>query len=133
MKWTGDYTTNIFNMPSKNVRLNVNAQEIECTITSSKYNISQSYISEISDKTTVQKFKSSIETNATEIKILNKNNEEMNSNGIIGTGMTLILKLGNKTESLKLVINGDTNGDGYVDIKDILAINKHRLKKIDTL
>ena len=129
IKWTGDYTTNIFNMPSKNVRLNVNAQEIKCTIISSKYNISQSYISDISDKTTVQKFKSSIETNATEIKILNKNNEEMNSNGIIGTGMTLILKLGNKTESLKLVINGDTNGDGYADIKDILAINKHRLNK----
>lgn len=127
--WTGDYTTNIFNMPSKDVKLQVNAQKIKCIITSPKYNISQSYISDISDKTTVQKLKNSIETNATEIKILNKNNEELSPEDIIGTGMTLLLKLGNKTESFKLVINGDVDGDGYTNIKDILSINKHRLNK----
>jgi len=117
--WTGDYTTNIFNMPAKDVKLQVNSQEIKCTVTSSKYNISQSYILDISENTPVEIFKNNIETNAEQIQILNKNNEELDSEDIIGTGMTLILKRGNKKLTYKLVIKGDLNGDGKVKLSDL--------------
>ena len=30
-----------------------------------------------------------------------------------------------------LIVKGDTNGDGKTDLKDILLINKHRLKKVN--
>ena len=32
-------------------------------------------------------------------------------------------------ESYIIIVTGDADGDGQADIKDILSINKHRLKK----
>ena len=46
---------------------------------------------------------------------------------------TILIKTGQiltyETSNYKLVVLGDTNGDGKADITDILAINKHRLNK----
>ena len=32
-------------------------------------------------------------------------------------------------EKYTIIVTGDANGDGQADIRDILAINKHRLNK----
>jgi hypothetical protein len=42
--------------------------------------------------------------------------------------MKLIFDVDNS--SYTIVVSGDTNGDGQAELKDILAINKHRLNKV---
>ena len=100
------------------------------TITSEKYEITEEYINKIVTKTTVEDFiKNLVITNATEIKVLDKNNEEISQGRIIGTEMSLILKSEYETKTLKLIVTGDTTGDGIADFKDIVSINKHRLSQ----
>ena len=43
--------------------------------------------------------------------------------------MKIKISLENDEFEFIIVINGDTNGDGEADLKDILLINKHRLNK----
>ena len=91
--------------------------------------INDLYISKLQPKTTVKVFKSNIETNATEIKIYNKNGEVLEENDIIATGMQLELKLGELTRSFEIVVKGDLYSDGKADILDMIIINYARLKK----
>ena len=101
------------------------------TITSNKYEIAEEYINKIVTKTTVEDFiKNLVITNATEIKVLDKNNEAVSQDRIIGTEMSLTLKSEYQTKTLKLIVTGDTTGDGIADFKDIVKINKFRLNKI---
>ena len=46
------------------------------TITTEEYTVSDKYITQVTDKTTIKEFKEKITTNAEEIKLLNKNNQE---------------------------------------------------------
>ena len=68
-------------------------------------------------------------TNTTEIKVLDKENNEVAFDKIIGTGMSLILKSEYETKTFKLAVAGDTTGDGLANFKDMVAINAHRLNK----
>jgi len=106
------------------------AEETLITITSEKYNIEDMlYITQISDKTTLEEFLSNIETNAEEMKVYDKKNQEIEADDIIATGMYLTLKLNDEEMTFILVVAGDVTGDGKSDFKDIVLINKHRLHK----
>ena len=50
-------------------------------------------------------------------------NAEVNENKILSTGMTLKLK-GNGEKTYTIVIYGDNNGDGNIDIVDLLKVQK---------
>ena len=100
----------------------------EISIQSTIYQISNNkQITQVQPSTTVGQFKSNITTNATNVKILDKSNKELSNEDLIGTGSKIIL---NENNIYTIIIIGDTSGDGKADIKDILAINKHRLNKI---
>ena len=101
----------------------------EIDISSDTYEIENEYISKIQPETTVKEFKDNLKTNATEINIYNKENELLKDDDIIGTGMRLELKNGDKTKTFTLIVKGDVNGDGKADMLDIVAINKYRLNK----
>ena len=101
-------------------------QPTEITLTSDTYMIEASTIKNIQPKTILSNFKQNIITNATLLKIVN-NTIELSNNDIIGTGMQLVLE--NKI-SYTLIVKGDSNGNGKTDLQDILAINKHRLNKV---
>lgn len=62
-----------------------------------------------------------------EYKIIDKQGSEISDTSKIGTGYKIVLE-NNKTYIL--VVSGDCNSDGAANIKDILAINKHRLNKV---
>ena len=101
----------------------------EIDISSDTYEIENEYISKIQPETTVKEFKDKLQTNAAEINIYNKENEPLEDDDIIGTGMKLELKSGDKTKTFTLIVKGDVNSDGKADMLDITTINQYRLNK----
>lgn len=102
----------------------------ELFIKSSTYNISENrIITKILPNTTTVDFKSKIETNAKIIKFLDTKGNEITGN--IYTG--LILELNEETK-YTLIVTGDLNKDGNLDIVDLSILNKSvlGLKKLDS-
>lgn len=99
----------------------------EIQITSSKYSIDSEneYIGSIDAKTTVADLKSNITTNANNVIIKNAKGEEIEENGIIGTGATIEFTLEGEKKSLTAVVNGDLNGDGIIDDIDLLKLARY--------
>ena len=100
-----------------------NEEELE--ISSETYEIEEdNFITNISPETNVNKLLQNLISNY-EIKVYNNNDQEITGETLIGTGMKIIAK----DQSYVLVVEGDCNGDGEVNIRDILLVNKHRLNK----
>ncbi len=59
-----------------------------------------------------------------EIKITDAKGTEIHD-GIAKTGETITITNAGITSTFKVVIYGDTNGDGLIDIRDLLAVQKH--------
>lgn len=96
-------------------------------INNSKYDINGSYIMGIAPNTTTENMNLQLNYN---LKFILINQGEQITDGIIKTGIIAkIIKNEEIIGEYTLVVNGDTNGDGNVDIKDILSMNKHRLDK----
>ncbi len=58
------------------------------------------------------------------IKITDNGGAEIKS-GIVKTGQTITITNSGITSSFKIVLYGDINGDGLINIVDLLAIQKH--------
>jgi len=98
------------------------------TITSLTYNVNGNNISKITDGTTVSQLLDGI--NEGEYCKVYKGNEEVGANDIIGTGMVVKIIDGNTvTAQCTVIVTGDTNGDGNVNITDMIAIKAHVLEK----
>ena len=104
-------------------------EEPEIQISSEKYTINNEYILKVQSKTTVEDFKANIETNATNINIYNKNGEIVEEDEVIVSGMQLELKLNNLIKTFKVVVSGDVNCDGKVNLTDMVMVNWARLKQ----
>lgn len=106
---------------------NQTEEEKEIEITSSKYSIDleNEYIGSIDAKTTVADLKSNIITNANNVIIKNAKGEEIEENGIIGTGANIEFTLEDEKKSLTAVVNGDLNGDGIIDDIDLLKLARY--------
>jgi len=100
-------------------------------ITSDKYGVQEKYINKIESNTEIQKFKEQILSNCQEMNIYNKDGSLQEELTIIETGMKIELKYKNQISILTLVVQGDANGDGKTDLRDIFAINKHRLNQVN--
>ena len=61
------------------------------------------------------------------IKVADASNNEV-KDGIIKTGYKITVANAGLTSTFKTVIYGDTTGDGVVDIRDLLVIQKHLVK-----
>ena len=112
---------------------NATEEEIEVTtlkldkITSTIYEVDEEnlVIKGIKAKTTIIDLKKKIQ-NEMEYEIQNKEGNVVADDSKIGTGYKIKME-NNKTYTL--IVTGDSTGDGEANIKDILAINKHRLNK----
>ena len=77
---------------------------------------------------TVSNIKNLITTDY-EIKFLNKHNELLADNNLIGTGSKLqILKDGNILFEYQFILYGDVNGDGKINSVDLLVLQRHILE-----
>jgi hypothetical protein len=104
-------------------------KELKAEITSEQYIIQDLYISKIQPKTTIKEFKERIETNSKEVKVYNNGEEIQEDDKIIKTGMQIEIEFAEKTKTFTLAVDGDVNGDGKADFKDIVSMNKHKLNK----
>ena len=75
--------------------------------------------------TTVNDMKGSIESVAGtgNVKILNANNEEI-VDGVIGTGYKLQVNTSSGTNTLTIIVKGDTSGDGKINALDLAQVQK---------
>jgi len=74
-------------------------------------------------KTTGLEIKESIQS---EVEIIDLEGNIVTNMATVGTGYKVKTQSG---ENYIIIVTGDSTGDGEADIKDILAINKHRLNK----
>ena len=118
----GEKTINI-NYGGKSIEYNINVKNVE--LESNIYEINNMKISNVNPKTSVAMFLNNIISIISDVK-LKKNDKEMNSLDLVGTGCELIL---NDRIKYKLMVTGDVNGDGQVDMADLFRINSHRLSK----
>lgn len=98
----------------------------ELIIESEVYEINEMMISNILPETTLEEFLTKIETNAEKIEIYNKDNEVMETEEIIATGMKIRLELNDQYKEYDLAVKGDTTGDGIIDLNDAIRALQHR-------
>lgn len=116
----------------KEVTFNITDQ-IPTAITSSSVTIGESngYMSKISVGTTVSKLLSCLNEQRF-VSVLDKKGEKVAETSVVGTGMTAAIMDGNKaTKKYTIVVTGDTNGDGKINITDMIAVKACTLKKSD--
>ena len=112
------------------VEFTIEREEIDDTITSSKYKVDMDSlkITNISPETQSLNFKNNITTEVG-YKIENLDGQEIKNTDRIGTGYTLITDTG---KEYTLVVKGDLDGDGQVKIADLAQARKHYLQ-VETL
>lgn len=100
-------------------------------ITSSKVSVDSKngYISKITAGTTVKTLLEAL-NEKDYVKIYDKNNKLLENTAVVGTGMKAVLMDGSeKVKEYQIVVTGDTNGDGKINITDMIAVKAHILKK----
>ena len=106
---------------------------VPTTITSNTYHINQSsrYISKITVGTTVNTFWSKL-NEKDYVVIYDKNGNIVNGASVLATGMTaVIMDEGTMAKKYTIIVTGDTNGDGKINITDMIAVKACTLKKSD--
>lgn len=123
----GNYTGN-----PKTVSFTI-VDPIPTAITSTKVTVSQSsgYISKITVGTTVSTLLSYLNEKEY-VDVFDKNGSNLSGEKILATGMTAgIVDDGTVVKRYTIVVTGDTNGDGKINITDMIAVKACTLKKSD--
>lgn len=104
---------------------------VPTSITSSTFSVNQSngYISKITAGTTVSKLWSGL-NEKDYVVIMDKNGNIATGETVLATGMTaVIMDEGTVVKKYSIVVTGDTNGDGKINITDMIAVKACTLKK----
>ncbi len=122
------------NGQSKEYIINVSRGKVETPSPPSnpdEINISTSYkvtsnITGVAPGTSVDSFKKNIKVNDATVELVNSDGTVRTGN--VGTGSILQIKKDNKVvDQYPVVIYGDTNGDGIINIVDLANVQKHLL------
>ena len=108
----------------------VNVKEIPTKITSSIVNVNESLgcISKITIGTTIQVFRSKL--NEKDYVKVYSNNQQVADTAVLATGMNACIMDGNTVvKKYSVIVTGDTNGDGKINITDMIAVKANILKK----
>ena len=85
----------------------------------------ETVIKDINPKTTVSALIQKLNAEM-EYTIVDKDGFQVSDTTNVGTGCKIKME---NDKTYTLIVKGDCNGDGEAELKDILAINKHRLNK----
>jgi len=106
----------------------VNENGVPVIATSPKYavNNGSSFISRVSQNTTVGTFKNSI--NERQYLRITKDGKTLTDDAILSTGCEVSIMDGDTVvKKYTVIITGDVNGDGKINITDLLAVRDHSL------
>lgn len=105
-----------------------NTLAINTIVNGSGFRYGTKYISNIEIKTTASDMISRLKGMSSDANIIiTKNGDNISGSEILGTGDTVKITNNGKTETLKIVIYGDVDGDGQVSVVDLLKVQKHIL------
>ena len=101
---------------------------ISTIITSSGYKYQSGYISGISVGSDISTIKSTIESvsGSNTVSIYNQAGSIVSS-GVMATGYKIIINNASGSETLNVVVKGDTSGDGKINALDLLQVQKNIL------
>jgi len=104
---------------------NTSTMDISTIVTSSGFTYTSTTISGIGPETSVSALKSSLESiaGAGTVRIKTKDNNIV-TDGVVGTGYKVTINNAKREETLTIVINGDTSGDGKINALDLLQVQK---------
>lgn len=88
------------------------------------------YINNINPGVTAGQILEKIKANTGATKEIYNGTAEVSADGILATGMKIVISLDKQVVEYIVVVSGDVNGDAGVDFEDILQVNKHRLNKV---
>lgn len=88
----------------------------------SGYKINNNKIVGVSELTTAKQIKDNIYAKNGTVTVLDRNNVEVQDNTYVYTGMKLKTSTG---EEYTIIVKGDVNGDGVIDLLDIVSIKMH--------
>lgn len=105
---------------------------ISTVLNSAGYKYSSGIITGIDPETSVSELKASIEavSGSNTVTFTDSKGTEKTS-GFVGTGFTIKIKNTTDTTSAKVVIKGDTSGDGKINALDLLQVQKSILGSYD--
>ena len=99
---------------------------LEDTINNIKSGIfKDGYVTGLTNTSTIIKAVTDVNELA-DVKIVDLDGKE--ASGSVGTGYKVTITVGEENMIFEVVIYGDTNGDGEIDILDLLRVQKHILK-----
>ncbi len=101
---------------------------ISTIVTSSGYKYFSNYIAGVAVGTDVSTMKSNIEavSGSNTVTIYNAQGSVIND-GVLATGYKVVINNATNVETLEIVINGDTSGDGVINALDLLQVQKNIL------
>lgn len=105
-----------------------NTLDIATIVNGSGYRYNSAYISNISIGTTASTLISKLKSMSNDAEvIITQDNKQISGDEVVGTGNIIKITNNDKTETLKIVVYGDVNGDGKVTVVDLLKEQKHIL------
>lgn len=110
---------------SSDAQVEIDIKQRPDGITSEKYVIEENIIWAIAPNTTVNIFKNNVETYQNMI-FTDKNGNTLRDDSIIGTGMRLQV---GTTLNFTLIVTGDIDGNGEINITDLSELKLHHIEK----
>jgi len=89
--------------------------------------LTNNYMSGITPGTSTTTLANNINKLAPNAKVTIADASNKAATGVLATGYKITIQSGNDTQTYTIVIRGDNNGDGQVNITDLLRIQKHIL------
>ncbi len=85
-----------------------------------------SYVIGSKDRLQVEEYIALFENEPTTLSVYSKDNELLETSSLVGTGMIIKLEINNIVyDELVIIVMGDANGDGEVDVADLVGLNQH--------
>ncbi len=113
-------------MPDDDIKTTL---DINTIIVSSGYKYQTNQIAGINPNTSVSTVKNTIESiSGANSVIIKDSNDNVVTDGLIGTGFKVTVSNKEKSETLVVLIKGDTSGDGKINALDLLQVQKNILK-----
>ena len=115
-------TGSISNAFEYNVYLNI--VDEYCDFTDLNVDDDNNIVKDIMINTTLSDLKEKISTGG-EVKVLNKNNTELEDTDVLGTGYKLQIIMESETEEYTLSVKGDITGNGSITVADVSKLYQY--------